>query len=156
MIIKRLLATSTVLVTALAPAALVVPDANAATARPACSDSYVVASTPLYNNSTHVSSWNYGYLQLWYDGCTGNNWGRLVSLVGSGPNDVVVYNPKGANNDGGGCDTNLSIVTTGTIHSPNDPAGTYGEIAVGNTTYTAETDQDGADHSDYPYIICQL
>jgi len=151
MTIKRLITTAAVLAATLASVSLAVSNANAATVKPACSDSYVVASTPLVENGN--SSWNYGYLQLWYDGCTGDNWGRLVSLVGSGNAEVSVYNTNRAGTDH--C-ASVTIVTSGSIYSPNYNAGTQAEIYVGSALYSATVNQSGANFSDdYPGIVCQ-
>lgn len=42
---------------------------------------YVVASAPLKNVSTGVSSWSYGYVQLWYSATCNVNWTRMVVEV---------------------------------------------------------------------------
>jgi hypothetical protein len=60
-----------------------------AVVRPAYSpSSYVVLSMPLINFNTGVASWNYGYVQLWYDPVAGRNWARTVSKL---PGTTEVY-----------------------------------------------------------------
>src|SRR5215469_14610375 len=74
-----LLSTSVVTITTADPAA-------------ACG-SGVIVSMPLINFNTGQSSWNYGYVQLWYNYCNGDNWGRTVSLLSHTTYiDSAVYN----------------------------------------------------------------
>lgn len=105
--------------------------------------SAVIVSMPLINNNTGQSSWNYGYVQLWYNYCTGNNWGRTVSLQSNTTYiDSAVYNTAHARSPwavGSG-----TTITSAQIYSPNNAAGAYGDVVAGNVIYYAESDQAGA------------
>lgn len=131
----------------LAAASMETLPAAAATAEPACIGNSVIVSMPLINAATKVSSWNYGYVQLWYNDCTGDNWGRVVSLVGTAQNvSVDTYNniPRWTGFDSCG---EATVCTSTDIYSPNNPAGAFGVVQIGNATYYAESDQAGANCS---------
>jgi hypothetical protein len=76
-----LLATVVVGAAAIAPVVTEAGTAMAAQAVTSSCGSYVVASVPLTDNNTNVSSWDYGYVQLWYSSCTQSNWARTVSNI---------------------------------------------------------------------------
>lgn len=112
----------------------------------ACTGDSVIVSMPLINAFTGHSSWNYGYVQLWYNYCTGQNWGRTVSEV-SNTSEVVsdVYNNIKSTSSGY-TQRQPWVVTSGHIVSPNNPAGAFGEVFIANSNdfYYAESDQSGA------------
>ena len=123
--------TATVMVTPAAPAL-------------ACGNA-VIESMPLIDSFTGQASWNYGYVQLWYDYCNGDNWGRTVAGSKLDATLIVsmVYNTNR--------NTNINhstppSATSGTIYSPSYAAGAYGVvyIADSNDSYYAEADQSGA------------
>ena len=125
-----------------APAAQATASARSAKPAIACGNG-VVVSMPLKNTSTGQSSWNYGYVQLWYDYCTGYNWGRTVSLLGGTTYiDSIVYNTAHTHSPwstGKG-----TVITSGQIYSPSNPAGAFGDVVAGGVFYYAESDQAGA------------
>ncbi|MFD5435073.1 hypothetical protein ACFWJ4_23360 [Kitasatospora sp. NPDC127067] len=112
----------------------------------ACGNS-VVVSVPLKNTATGQASWDFGYVQLWYDSCSGNNWARVVSLrPETGWEMTGVYNAKNAFN-GLKCAA-TPILTSGTIHSPADNAGAWARVfANGDEVYEAEANQAGVSAS---------
>lgn len=122
------------------------PAASASTTKaavPACG-SGVVVSMPLVNQNTGYSSWNYGYVQLWYNYCTGYNWGRTVSLLGGQTYiDSIVYNNQQITPGWTESWSSTSAITSGSIYSPNNPAGAAGDVLANGVWYYAEADQGG-------------
>jgi hypothetical protein len=136
--------------TALLAAGLGLATASTASAAPAApaysSSSYVVASVGLNGNFGN------GYVQLWYDPTTGDNWARLVSLKGRGSSweayvantdNAVGYNTSSGSNGTPACSTTLSgstfVACSPQIHSPVAAAYAYGYNYVGGTSYTGDT-----------------
>jgi hypothetical protein len=120
--------------------------------------SYVVASMPLINETTGQSSYNYGYVQLWYDTATGDNWARMVFLVntpvnffrtrvtradnGYGYQDSTGYSQSGSpatNHAGCANSVNPYVVCSWTTYSPNQTASAAGEIITPSADYQAAT-----------------
>lgn len=126
------------------------PAASASTvkaAAPACG-SGVVVSMPLTDLSTGYSSWSYGYVQLWYNYCTGYNWGRTVSLLGGQTYiDSIVYNNVSNDSPWDVSPSSTPTLTSLSIYSPDNPAGAAGDVLAGNVLYYAEADQSGANCS---------
>ena len=128
-------------------------------------DSYVVSSMPLYSSATATSSWNYGYVQLWYDPDAGRNWSRVVFLLGGasetyarvtreavsgGTGSASAYyddtNGSKAGYDSTGsyilaCGASLSVICSYEVSAPNNPAYAEGIVEQGSTEYYAEASQ---------------
>jgi hypothetical protein len=118
---------------------------------------YVVASVPLTNLSTNTSSWNYGYVQLWYNTATRHNWARVVFLLGNAT-DVYAeldrsdgaaawadsHGTSGAftpdnETTGLACDITATIVCSRWLHSPVLKDSAYGGVAADGVHYEATT-----------------
>ncbi len=116
-----------------------------ATAAQACRGPIVLNSLPLISTANGQSSYSWGYVQLWWNDCNGTNYGRTVSLL-SGTSKVTnfVYNSAGLQEGGASTSTTYQSLP---ITSPNNPAGTWGDVFIGNSNifYYAEVDQSGAD-----------
>ena len=129
------------------------------------SDSYVVSSAPLYSSATEESSWNYGYVQLWYDPDAGRNWARVVFLLG-GASETYARVTREAVSGGTGsasayyddingsktgydstgsyilaCGASLSVICSYEVYAPNNPAYADGVVEQGGTEYIAEASQ---------------
>jgi hypothetical protein len=115
----------------------------AARAMPACTGNSVIVSMPLINSRTGNSSRNNGYVQLWYNYCSGNNWGRTVSnLSGTTYVDSIVYNNV-PSTTGWSTSSGTSVVSD-QLYSPDNPAGAFGDVVANGVVYYAESDQSGA------------
>lgn len=115
-----------------------------ATAAEACRGPIVIGSMPLISTANGQSSWSWGYVQLWWNDCNQTNYARTVSLLtGTSKVTAEVYNNAGQQREGASTNTSYQSPT---ILSPNNPAGAFGEVFIGNnnTFYYAETDQAGA------------
>jgi len=130
-----------------------------ATAAEACRGPIVLNSMPLISTANGQSSFSWGYVQLWWNDCNGTNYGRVVShLAGTSREVDFVYNNASppATNQGfmnfSSSDHDPYAYQGPAIYSPNNAAGTFGEVFVGtnNIFYYAETDQSGANcQADY-------
>jgi len=136
--------------------------APATAAQASCRGAYVLNSLPLTSTATGQSSWGWGYVQLWYNDCTGKNYGRVVSnLAGTTSETILIYNdamPPQWNSGGAsysGTEQTPVAYQGPFLPSPNNAAGTVGEVDVNhaNTFYYAEVDQSGAScASDFPVL----
>lgn len=144
----RQLLSATVSLSLSAVSCFAVADTRAAAAAPACSGNAVIVSMPLINSNTGQSSWNNGYVQLWYNGCSGNNWARVVSqLSGTTLIDADVYNTDHVSSGWAHGYPNPNPLTSGQIHSPVKNAGAFGDVIANGVAYYAESDQAGANCS---------
>jgi hypothetical protein len=133
--------------------------ATASTASATTSATTSVSAAPAYSSSSYVvasvglnGNFGNGYVQLWYDPTTGDNWARLVSLKGRGSSweayvantdNAVGYNTSSGSNGTPACSTTLSgstfVACSPQIHSPVAAAYAYGYNYVGGTSYTGDT-----------------
>lgn len=129
------------------------------------SSSYVVSSMPLYSSATQQSSWNYGYVQLWYDPVAGRNWARVVFLLG-GATETYAKVTRSAVSGGLGsasayyddtngtktgydstgsyllaCNASLSIACSYEVYAPNNPAAAEGIVETSGVEYIATASQ---------------
>lgn len=128
----------------LAAGSIAPAQASAAAVKPACVGDSVIVSMPLINENTGISDWSYGYVQLWYNYCTGNNWARIVSGLGvTFDMTLIAYNNASKYSGWYGCGDSTEC-TSGPVYSPNNPAGAFGAMSVNGVYYYAESDQPGA------------
>ena len=103
---------------------------------------------PLISTANVQLSWSWGYVQLWND-CNGTNYGRVVSLLAGTSKEIddatLPATKEGAMNFSSAQHEPYAYQGP-SIHSPNNAAGTLGEVFIGNANifYCAETDQSGA------------
>ncbi len=105
---------------------------------PGCTGNYVVGSQPLKNNSTGISDWSYGYVQLWYSNSCEDNWARVVFLL---PDSTLVRADDYSDDNGHACGSSVPVLSgctvngTTTVESP----GVYSPVAKDEATGTVET-----------------
>jgi hypothetical protein len=113
----------------------------------ACTGNSVIVSMPLIDYFTGQADWKNGYVQLWYNYCTGENWGRTVSEL---PNTTLVtswvYNNVPSAGATGYTRVPPWTAASGQLESPSNPAGAFGQVYIANSNdfYYAESDQAGA------------
>lgn len=113
---------------------------------------YVVGSAPLKNLITGVSSWNYGYVQLWYSATCNVNWTRMVFNVsgtwfGAATVETVNNAPYGSSGTFGPETVPPSIDIVSPMIDGTPPACSSGDIQNGTTlvvTYKAQVRQANA------------
>jgi len=121
--------------------------ASATAMKPAySSSSYVVASVPLHNVTTGEAEWSYGYVQLWYDPTTGDNWTRVVSLLSDTTVNcafIARANPW-LQESGGACTIQYSTVVGSVylspeVYSPVSKADAMADVTANGVNYYGET-----------------